>query len=66
MIHETKSKELFVNVAGISQGKQKFRTWEYETLSLGQQLEGCDMTPYSAIEVMPFLLNLELYLTSRM
>lgn len=55
-----------MSVAGISQGKQRFRTGECETLSQGQQLEGCDMTPYSAIEVMPFLLNLELYLIFRM
>lgn len=39
---------------------------EYGTLSLGQRLEGCDMAPYSTIEVMFFLLNLELYLISRM
>lgn len=47
MIHGSKSKDLFVSVAGISQGKQSFRTTEYETLSLGQQLEGCDMAPYN-------------------
>lgn len=64
-MHETKSKELLVNVEGISQGKQIFMPGEYETLPLGQWLEGLGMTPSTAIEVMPFLLNL-VYLISRL
>ena len=66
MIHETKSKGLFVSVAGMSQRRQRFRTGEYETLSLGQWLEGHSMAPSSAIEVMSFLLKLKLYPVSRL
>lgn len=54
MIRETKSRELLVSVADILQRKQRFRTGEYATLSLGQWLEGHGMAPSSAIEVMSF------------
>lgn len=53
-------------MAGISQGKQRFRTAEYEACSLGLWLERLGLTPSSAVEVMSFLLNLEVCPVSRL